>query len=130
MASEADSHRPMNDAAALDVPTALIRLNGNLTLYRKLLGVFRDRYRTNLPTPETLSSTTGREQARIFIHSMKGAAGNIAASRVHAEAEALEEHLAEFEAPDSEFVRDRMTRLEQELERAIAEADRFLSPKA
>lgn len=120
----------MGSDAALDVPTALIRLNGNLTLYRKLLAVFRDRYRSKLPPAETLASTDGREQARIFIHSMKGAAGNVAASRVQAEAQALEEHLAESESPDRELVRARMLRLAQELERAIAEADRFLAASA
>lgn len=127
MALSGTSDHPVA-GAVLDVSSALLRLNGNLDLYRKLLLVFRERYRKSLPAAETFAVPEEREKVRIFIHSMKGAAGNIGASRVQAEAEALEVHLIERSSPDLAFVRTRLSRLSNELEYAFAEADEFLSP--
>ena len=80
---------PANDTV-FDSRTAIARMNGNAALFRKLAAMFPDLHRSaSTEIGEALSQNDLRKAARIA-HSVGGAAGNLAAARLHAAAMALE----------------------------------------
>jgi len=73
-----------------DARTAIARMNGNAALFRKLVTMFPDLHRTaTTEIGEALAQNDVRKAMRIA-HSVGGAAGNLAAARLHAAAMALE----------------------------------------
>jgi len=88
-----------------DARTAIARMNGNAALFRKLVTMFPDLHRTaSADVDAALSQNDVRKVARIA-HSVGGAAGNLAAMRLHAAAMALE-NAAEHGHPSESLIRE------------------------
>ena len=86
----------------IDVHSGLQRVQGNRTLYRKLLSMFRDGQRDFRPRFEAARAAGDAEGATRLAHSLKGVSGNIGAGAVQAAAERLE-HASRTGVPDGEL---------------------------
>jgi CheY-like chemotaxis protein/HPt (histidine-containing phosphotransfer) domain-containing protein len=73
-----------------DLREGLKRLQGNRTLYRKLIISFAGSCRETLDTIRSAAAENDFVNIRHLAHSLKGSAGNLAADEVHAAAMALE----------------------------------------
>ncbi|NEX15057.1 MAG: hypothetical protein C1943_00095 [Halochromatium sp.] len=76
---------------ALDVSEGVARVGGDLDLYRTILRMYCDDYRDFCLGLRQLVSLGEYEKARIKAHDLKGASGNVSATRVYQLALALEE---------------------------------------
>lgn len=76
-----------------DVEGALARVAGNKNLYRKLLGMFAQNYKSAGEDLDRLVSGGSMEEARALAHTIKGVAGNIGATDLFEAAKVLNETL-------------------------------------
>ncbi len=76
--------------AVFDTRTAIARMNGNETLLRKLAAMFPDLHRTAAADIRDAMARNDMRKALHIAHSVAGAAGNLAAMRLHATAIAVE----------------------------------------
>ena len=77
-----------------DIEGALARVAGNKNLYRKLLGMFVQKYNNVGEELGQLISAEKMEEARALAHTIKGVAGNIGAIDLFETAKVLNETLA------------------------------------
>ncbi len=80
----------MPAAAGLNTSDGLARVGGNRTLYLKLLGQFVDRHGATVAEVNQALGISDFTLAERLAHTLKGVAGNIGATDVHAAAGALE----------------------------------------
>ena len=78
-------------ADVFDARTAIARMNGNAALFRKLVAMFPDVHRTAVAEIRDALARDDMRQVARLAHNVAGAAGNLAASRLHAAAMALED---------------------------------------
>lgn len=83
------NHQVLCAIAGLDVVSGLERVMENAELYLKLLGHFFADHHDDMEKIHTID--TNRTGAIRILHSLKGSAGNISATRVHLAASALED---------------------------------------
>ena len=76
-----------------DLEGALARVGGNKDLYRKLLGMFAQKYKNAGEELDQLISDGKMEEAHGLAHTIKGVAGNIGAMDLFKAAEVLNETL-------------------------------------
>nr|MDJ0888451.1 Hpt domain-containing protein [Desulfobacterales bacterium] len=98
-----------------DLAQGLRRLQGNRTLYRKLILQFADSCREGIAQLRTAIESMRHEEILQVAHSIKGSAGNLAAEDVQAAAMALE-HLVKDrpdEPPPMEALKPAFEKLEQ-----------------
>jgi CheY-like chemotaxis protein/HPt (histidine-containing phosphotransfer) domain-containing protein len=74
----------------IDVESGLIRVGGNMGLYKKLLIKFRDDYSNSFHEIETELNNNNLEEVERFVHSIKGVAGNIGVDKLQEIAGELE----------------------------------------
>ena len=74
----------------LDTKSALKRIGGNTSLYKKLLTMFVTEYTQDAVRIEALLAAGEREEAKHRIHAMRGAAVNLGASRFAEQAREVE----------------------------------------
>ena len=85
----------------IDVRTALARMNGNTGLLKKLLVMFPNAHaHSDAEIRTALASGDSKTSSRIA-HSVAGAAGNIAATRLHALGHSLEEAILRADAENT-----------------------------
>ncbi len=85
----------------IDIPGGLARVAGNRKLYRSLLVKLHESNHDALARLRDLLESGALHDARILVHTVKGVAGNIGATRLHDAAAAVEAPLAAAEVPDS-----------------------------
>ena len=76
-----------------DLEEALARVGGNKDLYRKILGMFVQKYKNAGEELEQLISDGKKEEAHGLAHTVKGVAGNIGAMDLFEAAKVLNETL-------------------------------------
>ncbi|MGQ9921781.1 MAG: response regulator, partial [Desulfobacca sp.] len=81
------------DLPGVEVTKALARCAGNEQLLREILTYFYQSYEQVIPTIRTALDQGNRDQAQFLVHSLKGAAGSIAAQNVYQAASQLEKML-------------------------------------
>ncbi len=77
----------------IDVESTVIRLGGNLKLYKRLLRKFHMRQRNAVEEIQNALDKNDFESAGIITHTLKGAAGNLGAQAVYFAASNLEQEL-------------------------------------
>ncbi len=85
------------DIAGIDIPNALKRLGGNRSLLRELLLDFADEYGQTSRKITAALEADDLSAAERLSHTLKGVAGNIGASAVHAAADRLTRAIRERE---------------------------------
>jgi two-component system sensor histidine kinase/response regulator len=111
----------------LDIPAALKRLAGNKKLFYRLLGDF---VKTNSSISAQIRDTIKKQdfgKARMFVHTLKGTAGNLGATQVHSISVALEEAIKRND-PDS--TEKEIQHLEVELKTVFGSVKSLLSQEA
>jgi CheY-like chemotaxis protein/HPt (histidine-containing phosphotransfer) domain-containing protein len=107
-----------------DIAAGLRRLQGNRQLYRKLIIDFADKCREAAVEIRQALAAVDLEQTRHRVHSLKGAAGNLAAERVQKAAMAMEALLKNATAmPEAGQLDPAQARLEESLAEVAAAAD-------
>ena len=81
---------PLAGLAGLNYPAVFKRMGGNRTLLVRLLREFRDEFSGSAAAIKDALGRGERELARSISHTLKGVAGNLSATRVHAASLALE----------------------------------------
>jgi HPt (histidine-containing phosphotransfer) domain-containing protein len=109
----------MNPLPPVDLDQALRRLNGKLHIYERLLQQFRTDFTDYAARVASLLDEGKLLDARRATHVLKGASGNLSASRVFAEAARVEEALSHPE-PDARASLDA-------LDEALREFDAFVA---
>jgi HPt (histidine-containing phosphotransfer) domain-containing protein len=79
-----------SNPGVFDTRTAIARMNGNEALFRKLAAMFPDLHRTAAAEIRDAMAQNDLRKVRHISHSVAGAAGNLAATRLHAAAMSLE----------------------------------------
>ncbi|MEO5333122.1 MAG: response regulator [Magnetococcus sp. YQC-5] len=92
------NHQVLCAIAGLDVVSGLERVMGNAELYLELLGHFFADHHDDMEKIHTIG--TNRSAVVRLLHSLKGAAGNISATRVHLAAAALEDVFLHDHTPE------------------------------
>nr|MDJ0666231.1 response regulator [Desulfobacterales bacterium] len=106
-----------------DLAAGLRRLQGNRQLYRKLIIDFADKCRDAAVAIRQALAAVDLEQTRHLVHSLKGAAGNLAAERVQNAAMAMEGLIKDAAAlPEAERLDPALARLEESLGEIAASA--------
>ncbi|NOR64958.1 MAG: response regulator [Candidatus Scalindua sp.] len=67
----------------IDVETGLIRVGGNMKLYKKLLIKFRDDYSNSCDEIKNAIKNNNLKDAERYAHTLKGVTGNIGISKLH-----------------------------------------------
>ena len=83
----------IGELRGFDLEGALARVGGNKNLYRKLLGMFTQKYKNSGEELDQLISSGKMEEARGLAHTIKGVAGNIGAINLFEAAKVLNETL-------------------------------------
>jgi PAS domain S-box-containing protein len=81
------------DLPGVDMAKALERCAGDQQLLREILTYFYQSYEQALPAMRAALEQGDRDQAQFLVHSLKGAAGSIAAQKIHLAASQLEKLL-------------------------------------
>ncbi len=97
-------HQSAPASTEIDVPSALARMNGNTSLFKKLLVMFTDVHAHSDGELRTALSNGDTKAARRIAHSAAGAAGNISAMRLHDAGQQLEETIARGDAAKIEIL--------------------------
>jgi HPt (histidine-containing phosphotransfer) domain-containing protein len=107
-----------------DLADGLKRLQGNKTLYRKLLLSFAKGYRSAANEIRQALDTNDFDQAHSLVHNLKGLAGNLAAKDLQAAAVNLEKLVKGIDkkASSPEQLNLRFTQLENALNQALVSA--------
>ncbi|USE39054.1 transporter substrate-binding domain-containing protein [Endozoicomonas sp. SCSIO W0465] len=101
----------------IDVDEGLKRLQGNRTLYEKLLTDFYNGQRKDLIQLQGFLEAGKWHEACQLIHALKGVAGNLGANRLHDQAAQLENGLRkQYEMPDSGLMDSFVLAFEQVME--------------
>ena len=96
---------PSLTLAGIDVTSGLERLRGNQPLYEKLLAEFYQQQKEDLVLLQGLLETGKWHEASQLLHALRGAAGNLGATRLDQLAAALEKSLNnQPKMPDSALV--------------------------
>ena len=96
---------PSLTLAGIDVSSGLERLRGNQPLYEKLLAEFYQQQKEDLVLLQGLLETGKWHEASQLLHALRGAAGNLGATRLEQFAAALEKSLNnQPKMPDSALV--------------------------
>lgn len=104
-ASASLSRRDQDTASVLAVEEGIARFMGDQDVYFESVRTFQNTYSNDCPEFQEQLAKGQDKEARIFIHSLRGIAGNIGAKNLHAAAAALEEQMMEHgSAVDSEYV--------------------------
>jgi|GEM_PF-5590087 len=85
-----DSVTGLPDLPGVDLAKALARCAGDQQLLREILTYFYTSYERVLPDIQGCLDRGDRQQAQFLVHSLKGAAGSIAATELHQAASRLE----------------------------------------
>ncbi|CAK0745281.1 two-component system, sensor histidine kinase and response regulator [Gammaproteobacteria bacterium] len=85
-----------------DIELAILRLDGNRGLLVELLKQFGEQFATTSATISGLLNEGQREEAMQWLHMLKGAAGNLAATEVHHYTNTLERELKDGQPPASQ----------------------------
>jgi HPt (histidine-containing phosphotransfer) domain-containing protein len=97
MAHQPGSPSPSPDlpraSPVLDIEAGVDRLMGNRAIYLRALARFRNDYRNAAGAIRTARDAGDASEARRLVHTLKGAAGMIEATALHAAAQALEDAL-------------------------------------
>lgn len=101
----------------IDVDEGLGRLQGNQSLYEKLLTDFYKGQKEDLVQLQGYLETSKWQEASQLVHVLKGVAGNLGAKRLHELASQLENSLRrQFEMPDSALMDSFVLTFEQVME--------------
>ncbi|MBF0294957.1 MAG: PAS domain S-box protein [Magnetococcales bacterium] len=109
---------PPTELPGIDTQEALERLGGDEALLGRLFNTFVARYQDGVGHLGRLCASGDREEAKRFVHGLKGAAGNLSARRLHLLTAGLEEKFVHGELPD-------LAEWGGELERVLESAARF-----
>ena len=90
---------PMIDG--IDTETAIARIGGNISVYKKVLEKFLNSQSSVVGEIKEAINSNHLEQAKLLVHSLKGVAGNIGATKLHKVAEAVEVLLEQGKANES-----------------------------
>ena len=90
-AKTSDKEKPIPEITGINVQSGLTITQGNTRLYRKLLIKFRDNYADFSTQFRDAQNSEDAEAATRLAHTLKGVAGNIAATQVQQTAESLEQ---------------------------------------
>jgi HPt (histidine-containing phosphotransfer) domain-containing protein len=82
-----------NSAPLIDFDFGIKQLSGNKALLFKLLNKFADEYQSVPTQIEQMFADGDYEQARVLIHTIKGAAGNLGCTAIFQSSRLLEEKL-------------------------------------
>jgi CheY-like chemotaxis protein len=93
-------HELIPELQGIDINAGLATCQGNSKLYKKLLLKFRDAYDDFSEQFVEAQKSDEAEEATRCAHTLKGVAGNIAATEVQKSAEALEYACKENKSPD------------------------------
>ena len=113
-----------------DISAGLQRLQGNRGLYKKLLWDFSSKFSTVAADIQAALDAGDMDQAHHLIHSLKGVAGNLAATDLHAAAIELEKLVKPSgtrKIPAADFFNLKLSELEKALTGAL-EAIQALGP--
>ena len=94
-----------SELSGIRINEGLVRLNGNVTLYLKLLQDLIAEYADCASHIQQQLDTGSLEDARMLAHKLRGIANNLSAYQVGKSAEAIEEHLKAQRAVTVEDVR-------------------------
>lgn len=89
-AQNATTHNIPEHLPPFDIPEALSRTNGNASLLRTLLLMFRDKYKDAASDLQRMVSEGNNEEALRLAHSLKGVAGTLSAKELMDAAAAVE----------------------------------------
>lgn len=112
----------LDELEGFDCELGLERLQGNRSLYIKLLRDFSVGYRNFAAKVKGVLATRNQEKAHQLVHTMKGLAGNLSANELHEAARSLDEALKEAE-PNWREVEKRYGGFEKALNRAVSSVD-------
>ena len=110
----------------LDVAEGLTRIGGSTTLYVEIIKEYCETNRNFVPEFKTLLAQDDFAAARMKVHALKGAAGNISAKALYRAAGALEEACAK---QDPEKIEQHLSELTRELQ-VIMKSARQLNNRA
>jgi signal transduction histidine kinase/CheY-like chemotaxis protein len=82
-----------NELINIDLESGLRRVGGNHKLLHKLLNEFRDDYQDGAARVKSSITNNNLDEARILVHTIKGAAGNLGAKELFSTAIKLEDSL-------------------------------------
>ena len=105
-----------------DLPSGLRRLQGNQTLYRKLLINFGDKYAQRANEIRQALEAEDYSSAHKLTHEIKGVAGNLSASQLHTAASELDQivkHATPQNPPPDDALATALTALESRMEEAL-----------
>lgn len=86
----------------IDVEQALLRMDGRINIYLRLLALFRQEYNT-ISINLNIAATNGNfSELQFKLHSLRGAAGNLSMYEVFAAATAIESWLLQQTAPSKQ----------------------------
>ncbi|MEI7850175.1 MAG: Hpt domain-containing protein, partial [Chloroflexota bacterium] len=102
-ASPPESHLNPNLLPAtmdsIDMVSALARLGDNRVLYRRMLLMFHEDHKQDVPAIRAALQSNDREFARRLAHTLKGLAGSIGADELREVSKDLEKAIAEENEP-------------------------------
>lgn len=107
---------PEEITKCLDTGPALARLGDNLSLYRRILTMFREENATKAQTIRRAIQSNDLPQARRLVHTLKGVSGTIGANALMETARALEDAIL---TEKSDAMQDNLKRLEDQLARVL-----------
>jgi len=133
VASPATSGLPvsMGSLSSLDTADGLSRCMGNMSLYQRLLKGFA---KTQHDFAKELSAAPDRASALMTVHTLKGLAGNIGATRLHQASTQLEATMQTDSADDLPLqapgVQAKLALTLDALQAVLADIERLNSPRA
>jgi two-component system sensor histidine kinase/response regulator len=116
-----------------DLAAGLKRLGGNRNLYRKLLLSFAADYRGAPEEIRDALAVKEMDRVKALVHTLKGVAGNLAATELQTATAELEKLFKEDEPgkdPSTEMVEAGFTALEEALNRVLASVEKLGDPAA
>jgi two-component system sensor histidine kinase/response regulator len=120
----------MGSLSSLDTADGLSRCMGNMSLYQRLLKGFA---KTQHDFAKELSATPDRASALMTVHTLKGLAGNIGATRLHQAATQLEATMQTDSADDLPLqapgVQASLALTLEALQAVLADIERLNSPR-
>lgn len=108
----------------VDVSDGIARVGGDLDLYRTILRMYCDDYRDFCAGLQQLVSLGELDKARIKVHDLKGASGNVSAVTVHQLALQLEQACRDSNVAGINSLSDRLEVALSQVGRTLEELDR------
>ncbi len=122
---QSDEHHRLlpEEILGVDIHSGLKRVNGNESLYLRLLVDFRDKYTDTMEAVHQALEKGDFESAVRFVHTLKGVAGNLSIPGVYRAAHVIEDSIAEKYKTSKPEMDELLDALDRELHAVLDSLD-------